>query len=477
MALSYPDAFLQAICEAPEDDAPRLIFADWLDEHGEPDRAEFIRLQIELESTPEDSDRWLDLKARAEELRERYRESWAQPFPEENSYYVSEWRRGFPDSIHISAPQLLKIGQGLFARIPARRAKIEKICEQGYWDGQDQEWSVAAELADCPALARLQGLCIREHFMEWGGDITNSDVLSPEDLRRLLHSPHLGNLIELTLELPIGPAGAQDLAESAPLASLQRLELRSANLGLEGVAALVGAARLNHLQCLTRLSIARKWSGSTANIGAGGIDALAEASFLEQLTHLDLEGNELPLDSLSGLLSTRRLTSLKRLDLSHTGCAAIDLIALGNLPLDPLSGMLPRLTHLSLRSMWLGASDIEALARSPLFAQLLELDLTFNNVGDAGANALADTPHPPRLRVLHLHDCDLTDAGATALAKAPCLAEVRVLYLKQNQITAAGARALAESPVLHPNIRIHLEGNPVSKAEALALSKRIEATG
>ena len=38
------DAFLQAIRDAPDDDAPRLIYADWLDERGDP-RGEFIRVQ------------------------------------------------------------------------------------------------------------------------------------------------------------------------------------------------------------------------------------------------------------------------------------------------------------------------------------------------------------------------------------------------------------------------------------------------
>jgi uncharacterized protein (TIGR02996 family) len=38
------DAFLRAIADAPDDDAPRLVYADWLDEHGQPDRAEFVRL-------------------------------------------------------------------------------------------------------------------------------------------------------------------------------------------------------------------------------------------------------------------------------------------------------------------------------------------------------------------------------------------------------------------------------------------------
>ena len=40
--------FLRDICEHPEDDTPRLIFADWLEDHGEPERAEFIRVQCEL---------------------------------------------------------------------------------------------------------------------------------------------------------------------------------------------------------------------------------------------------------------------------------------------------------------------------------------------------------------------------------------------------------------------------------------------
>jgi uncharacterized protein (TIGR02996 family) len=29
------DAFLVAICESPEDDTTRLVYADWLEEHGD----------------------------------------------------------------------------------------------------------------------------------------------------------------------------------------------------------------------------------------------------------------------------------------------------------------------------------------------------------------------------------------------------------------------------------------------------------
>lgn len=42
------DAFLADIIAHPGDDAPRLIYADWLEEHGQPERADFIRVQCEI---------------------------------------------------------------------------------------------------------------------------------------------------------------------------------------------------------------------------------------------------------------------------------------------------------------------------------------------------------------------------------------------------------------------------------------------
>jgi uncharacterized protein (TIGR02996 family) len=42
------DALLAAVLAAPDDDSPRLIYADWLDENGQPEQAEFIRVQCEL---------------------------------------------------------------------------------------------------------------------------------------------------------------------------------------------------------------------------------------------------------------------------------------------------------------------------------------------------------------------------------------------------------------------------------------------
>ena len=53
------DAFIRGIAANLYDDAPRVAFADWLDERGgkaDRARAEFIRLQCELATLPDDHD-------------------------------------------------------------------------------------------------------------------------------------------------------------------------------------------------------------------------------------------------------------------------------------------------------------------------------------------------------------------------------------------------------------------------------------
>lgn len=50
MPITDPEyqALLRAVCAAPDDDTPRLVAADWLEEHGQRDRAAFVRVQVGL---------------------------------------------------------------------------------------------------------------------------------------------------------------------------------------------------------------------------------------------------------------------------------------------------------------------------------------------------------------------------------------------------------------------------------------------
>ena len=69
--LEEHEAFLRAIFDAPADDTPRLVYADFLEENGEPERAELIRVQCELErlrTARTDPARVTGLEARSAEL-------------------------------------------------------------------------------------------------------------------------------------------------------------------------------------------------------------------------------------------------------------------------------------------------------------------------------------------------------------------------------------------------------------------------
>lgn len=87
------DALLRDILAEPDDNGLRLIYADWLDDHGDADRAEFVRVQVERASPP-----LPDLRGpeRAAELRAAHREDWlvafGLPLSWANVVAVVRWR-------------------------------------------------------------------------------------------------------------------------------------------------------------------------------------------------------------------------------------------------------------------------------------------------------------------------------------------------------------------------------------------------
>ena len=62
--MSERNAFLKALEENEDDTLTRLVYADWLDEHGQAERAEFIRTQIQVEGLAEEDPRYPPLRAR-----------------------------------------------------------------------------------------------------------------------------------------------------------------------------------------------------------------------------------------------------------------------------------------------------------------------------------------------------------------------------------------------------------------------------
>src|SRR5436309_3563251 len=97
-----PADFWQAIRESPDDDTPRLVFADWLEEHGDDHsraRAEFIRLQIEAARAPEEDPYFRPRQERIEQLRQEHERAWlgvaGQPSSDPDRPASVQWKRGF----------------------------------------------------------------------------------------------------------------------------------------------------------------------------------------------------------------------------------------------------------------------------------------------------------------------------------------------------------------------------------------------
>ena len=112
-------ALLDAIVDAPDDDAVRLVFSDWLDEHGDADRAEFIRAQIELFRDAAEARRD-HLRRRERELLLAHEEEWAAPVRELGLTQGWRFRRGFIEEVKVSPEQFLAKGEEWFRLAPIR---------------------------------------------------------------------------------------------------------------------------------------------------------------------------------------------------------------------------------------------------------------------------------------------------------------------------------------------------------------------
>src|SRR5262245_31791010 len=89
--------FIRQILASPDDDAPRLAYADWLEQHGERGRAKLIRYQIEAVRQAPDEPWWKQGGRRAADLLRAHQAEWSALPPEvARVASVACFERGFP---------------------------------------------------------------------------------------------------------------------------------------------------------------------------------------------------------------------------------------------------------------------------------------------------------------------------------------------------------------------------------------------
>jgi uncharacterized protein (TIGR02996 family) len=458
------DAFLRDISEHPEDDAPRLIYADWLDENGQPERAEFIRLQCRLAGHDEDAPERPALVEREQALLHNHGEVWKAEVPTISGVSFSDFQRGFLHSARIDLNRWKKGRErkvaALFAAAPVEELTLD-----------DATPAQLSSLLDNPAALRLHKL---EFFdLETPVEIIRRIADSPHvrNLRRLdffdlglddtalvllASSPNLANLREF-FPVDCGPFGAEGLralARSPYLTRLTNLYLHLAEPYLEGVAILAGAANLVSLRELDIV----------ADLGPAGLELLASSPHLTELREFQLHGTGLG-DVGMPVLARAGWRSLRQLDLSLNTIGDEGARVLATWP------GLATVRKLYLRHNVIGPTGIQALAASTYLGQLVELELAKNQIGVEGAAALARADLP-NLRVLGLWGCHIGDEGVRQIADSPNSSRLTKLCLADNNLTDAGAEALLHSPNLGGITRLEVLTNALSAARKKALVKR-----
>src|SRR5438046_1084093 len=103
------DAFLRMICENPADDGPRLVFADWLEEQGDTDRSEFIRLQCERARLPPvkaANPHRRRLSERSDKLCKPHRDRWRAELPSLPGVKWGPFHRGFVHIVEVASAEV-----------------------------------------------------------------------------------------------------------------------------------------------------------------------------------------------------------------------------------------------------------------------------------------------------------------------------------------------------------------------------------
>src|SRR5581483_6136574 len=125
MRMGIEDAFLQDILAHPDDDAPRLIFADWLEEQGDTNsvaRAEFIRIQCAIAAGQLPQQQRAELVRREQQILDEWGEGWVRPIRR----VVKNWEfhRGFINYVSIFEDRFFTNAGRLFRRAPIQHLNL-----------------------------------------------------------------------------------------------------------------------------------------------------------------------------------------------------------------------------------------------------------------------------------------------------------------------------------------------------------------
>lgn len=407
--MSDRDALLRAVLAHPDDDTPRLIFADYLEEEGEAGRAAFIRSQVALARVPEYDPLWVQARAANRVAAfDMVAALQALELPDGLRWAREPFRRGFPAAVQApNGAEFVTHADALFAQHPIDSLDLEVV-----------------RLPDTRAFARC----------EWLSRLTRLTLatgLSGQAAGRLFNSPHYTRLTELHVGSSMTtPSAAQAVVRSRVFAQLTTLSCRD-----------------------------------DRRAGGALVQELTQLADPPTFTKLDLGSNRLTADHITRLVSAPALARVEELDLGDNNLGPDGLAALA-------AARLPHLRSLHLMRTRARDEGVRSLAGAEFLGELRSLSLGGNNLPPAAAAALAESPLVANLRVLDLRENRIGERGAQHLARSRHLKNLIALDLSSNQMEDAGAFALAESPHLDGLLALDLYGNLFTPPAVRRLEQR-----
>lgn len=450
-----------------DEDTPRLAYADWLEESGQDERAEFVRVQVERARLPAWNPAQVRLRLREQQLLARHGENWLAELPAVEGARWEGFRRGVVAEVSFASFEAMRAN----AHACRAAAPVEAVTVR--WprrrEGRPSDLRIA-ELRELSLTGVPSGL---------------------EAVRVLADTPQLGTLRTLTAR-GLWAEALGVLVASPHAGGLRALRLPSNNLGNPGLAALVRFANLAGLEELDLSALGRhERYHHDPVIRAGGMGLLMSWPGLARVRSLNLTGNDVSRDGLRALFRSPHAGGLKELSLRdgrldgqamaefHSAVPTLQLesLDLGQNMLKEvgaeyvaLSPCLKGLRALRLDRCEVSRDGAELFARKAGFLDGLRvLDVSHNHFGPFGLRALLRR-NPSALHTLRMRDNDLFDKGVESLAAAPQSDSLLELDLSQNGLGPAAAQALGDSEYLRGLVELHLADNRIDEPAAAALA-------
>lgn len=304
-------SFIEEIRSDPSDITPRLIYADYLEDVGDP-RGEFIRVQCELADSQTGQAGRDALFQREQQLLDEFGDEWLRPLRQLGAEGISRssFERGLLERVRINAEQLLENGEELCRISPALQClSLRKL------------QPFAADLAKFTLPSQIHAIDLSANQLEpdsledlseanWLKQISSLDLrinrLADDGIAALVLGAWGVGKLNLGMNR-IGPDGIRHLVGWHRYADLVELDLRMNRFGNPGLGFLVNGAALE----LQQLDL------NTCEITS--LQSLRTSVTFPSLRQLSLRNNRISAEELNWLAESKIGQQLQEIDTRNNG--------------------------------------------------------------------------------------------------------------------------------------------------------------